>query len=146
MLELNNLTDYNVDNLNLLRQITNSQTDRPVELTICYDEQMRDINEESRGIDKSTDVLSFPVSIDFEPNKASHIPLGSIVINIDKAYKKAQELSHATDDELCLLYIHGLLHILGFDHETDNGEMREEETRLIREYEMPDSLIVRVEG
>jgi probable rRNA maturation factor len=49
-------------------------------------------------------------------------------------------------EELSLLFIHGLLHLLGYDHETDDGEMRQKETELIRELGLPESLIVRTEG
>jgi probable rRNA maturation factor len=58
----------------------------------------------------------------------------------------AKELNHTVDDELTLLYIHGLLHILGYDHEIDSGEMREKEHELIKAFNLPDSLITRTEG
>ncbi len=57
----------------------------------------------------------------------------------------AQNLSHSEQDEFTLLYIHGLLHLLGYDHEVDSGEMREKEKLLIKKYELPESLIVRTQ-
>jgi len=73
-------------------------------------------------------------------------PLGSIVISENFVQQKAQELKHTQENELTLLFIHGLLHLLGFDHETDSGQMREEEARLIQEFNLPTSLIVRTQG
>ena len=70
-------------------------------------------------------------------------PLGSIVISSEHVINKAKELKHSISDEVTLLFIHGLLHLLGFDHEVDNGEMRDEEAKLIKQFSLPDSLIVR---
>ena len=91
-------------------------------------------------MDKTTDVLSFPID-DFP-----HAPLGSILINYELAREKANELGHTHEEEIALLFIHGLLHLLGFDHEVDAGEMREKEARIIQAYALPASLIVRTEG
>ena len=101
---------------------------------------MHEINMEQRAVDKTTDVLSFPLE-DFP-----HFPLGSIVINSDLATIKAKELGHTLKDEITLMFIHGLLHVKGFDHECDNGEMREEEEKLINEFNLPNSLIIRMES
>jgi probable rRNA maturation factor len=73
-------------------------------------------------------------------------PLGSIVISQDLVISKAEELGHAQEDEFTLLFIHGLLHLLGYDHEIDDGEMRKEEERLINTFNLPKSLIVRTQG
>ena len=73
-------------------------------------------------------------------------PLGSIVISNYHVETKAKEFLHETNDELALLFIHGLLHILGYDHEVDNGEMREKEKELIQKFNLPNSLIVRTQG
>jgi len=54
-------------------------------------------------------------------------------------------LGHSYNDEVTLLFIHGLLHLLGFDHEVDNGQMREEERKLIEYFSLPKSLILRSE-
>ena len=111
-----------------------------VELILVSAEQMRDINREQRGIDKSTDVLSFP----FET--VLHAPLGCIAINVDLAREKAAELGHDEADETALLFTHGLLHVLGFDHESDDGQMRAKECEIIEKFCLPKSLIVRTEG
>ena len=65
------------------------------------------------------------------------------MINRDLALSKANELGHRIDEEIALLFIHGLLHILGFDHENDDGQMRRKEIEIITELNLPSSLIVR---
>jgi probable rRNA maturation factor len=73
-------------------------------------------------------------------------PLGSIVISSWHVESMAQELGHSNNDELALLFIHGMLHLLGYDHEVDNGEMRNEEAKLIEKFALPQSLIIRTQG
>ena len=85
-------------------------------------------------------MLSFPLSAGIDG-----IPLGSIIISMDKVKEKAKELGHSEEDELSLLFIHGLLHLLGYDHEMDDGEMREKEREIIEQFNLPKSLIVRTE-
>ena len=112
-----------------------------VELVFVRSEEMREINKNSRSIDKTTDVLSFPLeNVPFGGNTRL---VGSVVINLDLVAEKSQEFSHSNDDEIALLFTHGLLHILGFDHEIDNGEMREKECEIITKFGLPKSLIVR---
>jgi len=139
MIELDNNTSLDVDE-NFLNSIAAQLTDREIELIIMSSESIREINKEHRNIDKATDVLSFP----YEDMPMS--PLGSIVISASHVEEKAKEFGHQNSDELALLFIHGLLHILGFDHEVDDGEMREEEARLINEFNLPKSLIIRTQG
>ena len=136
MIKIDNQTKVDLD-LEVLNQISHEYTDKDIELLIINSEDMREINLEQRQIDKTTDVLSFPLE-DFP-----HFPLGSIVINSDLAKMKAEELEHKTTDEITLLFIHGFLHLLGYDHECDNGEMRKEEKKIIKKYNLPKSLIVR---
>ena len=100
---------------------------------------MRNLNFSTRNIDKSTDVLSFPYE------KMAHFPIGSIVINLDEVALKSQQFCHSKDDEIALLFIHGALHILGYDHEKDSGEMREKECEIILKFNLPKSLIVRTQ-
>jgi probable rRNA maturation factor len=101
---------------------------------------MQELNKNFRQVDKTTDVLSFP--LDFMDG----FPLGSVVINIELAKNKAKEFSHSLDDEIKLMFIHGTLHLLGYDHEKDDGEMREKEIELIKKFELPKSLIIRSKG
>ncbi|TLP37650.1 rRNA maturation RNase YbeY [Arcobacter arenosus] len=137
MIELENNTDINID-IKKLEVIKNNLTSKDIELIFVENEQMRKINKEHRNIDKATDVLSFPLEFDL-PN----MPLGSIIISTDFISEKASEYNHSFEDEMKLLFIHGILHLLGFDHEVDNGEHRQKEEELIKKYNLPDSLIVR---
>jgi len=139
MIELDNQTSLEVDTT-FLQKILSSLSDKEVELLIVSNNEMQEINKEQRGIDKPTDVLSFP----YEDMPMS--PLGSIVISNDFVKEKALEFGHKVSDELSLLFIHGLLHILGYDHEVDNGEMRQKEKELIEKFALPKSLIVRTQG
>jgi len=123
----------------ILEQICTEHTPKEVELVIIDGASMHELNLEHRGMDKTTDVLSFPVE------NFPHAPLGSIVINYELAEQKAKELGHTHEEEITLLFIHGLLHLLGFDHEVDSGQMREEEKAWIKQYNLPSSLIVRTE-
>jgi probable rRNA maturation factor len=136
MIELDNRTnrDYNFSQV---ERIAAFLTQREIELVITDNNEIATINREFRGIDKATDVLSFPS--DPFPNS----PLGSIIISSDKVDDVARELDHSGDDELTLLFIHGMLHLLGMDHEIDNGEMRRRESELVELFNLPKSLIVR---
>lgn len=139
MIELDNRTDKQY-NFERLETIASALTPLEIELIITTDDEMREINREFRGFDKTTDVLSFPS----DPFPGA--PLGSIIISSNKVDEIASELGHTSDDELSLLFIHGMLHLLGFDHEVDNGEMRLREEELVREFNLPLSLIHRSEG
>ena len=180
-----------------------------VELIFVRGEEMRQLNAQTRGIDKATDVLSFPLdpaafagfgenwseensahensgakilnaansagensdiakaarenisavnsesenpkdenlkNENFGGENFAPVLLGSVVINLDLVELKAAQLGHGTDDETALLFTHGLLHVLGFDHESDSGQMRAKECEIIEKFRLPKSLIVRTEG
>ena len=139
MIELDNRTSLEVDEP-LFNSIANTLTDKEIELIITNNSEIQEINRIHRNIDNPTDVLSFP----YEDMPMS--PLGSIVISKEFVQEKAKELGHSSSDEMTLLFIHGLLHLLGFDHEVDSGEMRDKEALLIKEFNLPTSLIVRTQG
>jgi len=139
MLNIENLTDLSVD-FAILERIADHLTKREVELIICDNNKIREYNLEYRKKDSPTDVLSFPIAGEIE-----ELPLGTIIISADMVKDGAKKFKHSIEDELALLFIHGLLHLLGYDHEIDSGEMRREEKELIREFNLPRSLIVRVE-
>lgn len=125
--------------IDLLERIAGTMSESDVELVFCDGDEMQAINCEHRGIDKKTDVLSFPLET------LEGLPLGSLVICTEVAEHKAQELGHDVTQEIALLFIHGMLHLLGYDHEKDQGEMREKEEAYIRQFGLPESLIVRTE-
>lgn len=136
MLIIENNTDFIIDT-KILEEISSLLTEKDLECIFVDDKSMKKLNFDTRNIDKSTDVLSFPL------DNVPFAPLGSIVINIDMATKMANLYGHDTSDEVALLFIHGILHLLGFDHETDNGNMRDKEVLLIKKFSLPKSLIVR---
>jgi len=138
MIELDNKTSLEL-NETLLNTISQLFTNKEIELIITTEDEIQSINKEHRNINKSTDVLSFP----YEEMPMS--PLGSIVISSSHVISKAKELGHPQGNELTLLFIHGLLHLLGYDHEVDNGEMRKEEENLIKKFNLPQSLIIRTQ-
>lgn len=139
MIDIDNTTNLTID-AELLEKITLTLTNQDIELVITNSTEIQEINNAHRGIDTPTDVLSFPYE------EMPNAPLGSIVINAEYVIQKAQELGHSEEQECTLLYIHGLLHILGFDHEVDNGEMRQKEQEIIEKFSLPQSLIVRTQG
>ena len=121
----------------LLEQIADFLGAGDVELVFVNNDEMRKINREQRGIDKATDVLSFPYE------QVSGGLMGSVVISTDTASRVASELGHSIECEIALLFLHGVLHILGYDHEIDGGQMREKEKEVIEHFSLPDSLIIR---
>jgi len=139
MIECENRTDLTPD-IQKLEAILQRLSTRNLELILCDDETIRRLNREHRQKDKATDVLSFPLEGDLPG-----LPLGSLVISVDRVRAVARKLGHTEQEELALLFIHGLLHLLGYDHEIDRGEMRAKEAELIRELGLPESLIIRTE-
>lgn len=139
MIEFDNRTILDID-IRVATQIADFLSTKDIELIITDNKEMQEINKEHRGIDKDTDVLSFPYE------DVPMCPLGSIVISWEHIQAKAKELGHSNNDEFLLLFIHGLLHLLGYDHEVDTGEMREKEAELIKKYNLPKSLIIRTQG
>jgi probable rRNA maturation factor len=87
------------------------------------DNKIRQLNRQFRGVDKATDVLSFP-----EDDNGDN--LGDIAISVDTAVRQAEESGLTFEGEVAQLMLHGFLHLAGYDHETDNGEMNRLELRL----------------
>lgn len=131
-----NNTDYEID-LSVVKTIANHLQIGEIELILTSNDEIHEINLTTRGIDKPTDVLSFPY-IEM-PNS----PIGSIVISLDFLHEYAKEYNNTIEEEFALLFIHGILHILGYDHEIDNGEQRAKEEEIIHHFNLPESLIVR---
>ena len=143
MLNIENFTTVQLD-YHLLEKISDRLTTKEIDLNICYNPTIQKYNALYRGKDKPTDVLSFPLENEIESELIT-LPLGSIMISVEYVKNISQELGHSYEEELSLLFIHGLLHLLGYDHERDSGEMREREEELIREFNLPNSLIVRTQ-
>ena len=113
-------------------------------LALISDRRMRALNRQFRGKDQVTDVLSFPAkggSAASAPSAAGF--LGDIVIAEGMAKRQAKEHGHSLKIEVQTLALHGLLHLLGYDHETDDGRMSRVEARLRRVAGLPLGLIER---
>ncbi len=144
IIDLENQTDITI-NSDILEEIAQSLTTREIELIVTDNKTIKELNSEYRSKNKATDVLSFPIDTAFGEETIPGMPLGSIVISADLVKEKAAEFGHDEKDELSLLFIHGLLHLLGYDHEVDNGEMRRKEKDIIEAFALPSSLIIRTE-
>jgi len=104
-------------------------TDGGITVAFVSDRAMRELNrlwQHKRG---TTDVLSFPAAQD-EFEKSEGALLGDVVISIQQAERQAKENGLTLDDEIAQLILHGLIHLCGYDHATDNGEMNRLELRL----------------
>ena len=112
--------------------------DCQVSVTFTDNEGIRKINSEFRGIDKETDVLSFPLT-DFEggeepPTDEPQIALGDIVISLERAKTQAEEFGHSFEREAAFLCVHSMLHLLGYDHvnsEEEDAEMRRRQREVL---------------
>jgi probable rRNA maturation factor len=109
-----------------------------VNVLITSSAEMKSLNRRFRGHDKPTDVLSFPAEPDVRKQLA-----GEIAISAEIATKNARELGHLAADEVKILVLHGVLHLCGYDHECDNGEMARREKRLREKLHLPLALIER---
>ena len=109
-----------------------------VNVMVTSSREMRSLNRRFRGKDRPTDVLSFPPMADFADGLA-----GDVAISQDIATKNARALGHAAAEEIKILALHGVLHLAGYDHESDNGEMAREENRLRHKLGLPVGLIER---
>ena len=99
-----------------------------VSVLFCADARMRTLNRRYRGKDKTTDVLAFPAG----PGPVSEGFLGDIVISVPYAAREARRREDTRSREIDRLLVHGFLHLLGYDHETDEGQMDALESRLRR--------------
>ena len=103
----------------VLRHVDHSVNE--VSIAFVDDASMKSLNRKFRGKNKTTDVLTFPGEGAF---------LGDIVISVDQARRQARDEGHSLAMEVRYLILHGILHALGFDHETDNGEMNALEMKV----------------
>lgn len=109
------------------------KTDARVSIALTNDRRMRRLNRDFRGRDRTTDVLSFPFQAEaFERETDQSEFLGDIMISVEQAARQATENDLTLERELRQLVLHGLLHLCGYDHERDGGEMNRTEMRLRR--------------
>jgi probable rRNA maturation factor len=109
-----------------------------VEVLLADDATLRRLNRSFRGKNKPTDVLSFPT-----PAEISHAHAGDLAISLETAAHQAATYGHSLSDEVKILLLHGLLHLSGLDHETDNGEMAAREATLRSKLKLSNTLIER---
>ncbi len=130
--------------------IVEADTPLLVELLIVSEEEIQTLNREQRKIDKVTDVLSFPSMEEIfgkellasehgeELDEEGRLYLGSVVVCEKRAREQAEEYGHGYERELNYLFVHGILHCLGYDHESecDKVEMRAQEERIMQKMKL----------
>lgn len=125
---------------------------RPFDTLITGDAELRRLNRDFRGKDYVTDVLSFPSGgpqgavAPRRPTSGSRPPLGDLAISLGRARAQAREFGHTTEQEVRILMLHGLLHLLGMDHESDRGRMARAEKRWRAQLRLPNGLIERMQS
>jgi len=107
-----------------------------VSLVFCDDAYIQNLNRDYRGKDQPTDVLSFALNEGEEPEIVDgpvQVLLGDIIISLETAARQAEEYNHSLEREVAYLTVHGMLHLLGYDHmtEEDKAEMRLEEEHVL---------------
>ena len=108
-----------------------------VSVMVTHSREMRSLNSRFRGKNHATDVLSFP------PPALDNGFAGDIAVSLDIATRNAHSLGHSLGEEVQILILHGILHLAGYDHEGDQGEMAEREQQLRRRFRLPSGLIER---
>ncbi|MBR6522302.1 MAG: rRNA maturation RNase YbeY [Oscillospiraceae bacterium] len=124
----------------------------PCEVSVLFtdNEGIREINNEMRGVDSATDVLSFPmyeftpgefeVDADMIDEESQRLPLGDMALSIDRIREQAKDFGHSLSREAAYLTVHSVLHLLGYDH-LDEGEMkkqmRKREEEIMAELRLP---------
>lgn len=118
-----------------------------VSVLLTGDAEIRRLNREFRGKDKATDVLSFPAgSFPAGEDSGRTRIAGDLAISVETASREAGRLGHSLDLELRILLLHGVLHLAGYDHEADSGEMAHKEETLRRKLGLSQGLIARSEA
>lgn len=102
-----------------------------IDLTIVNNEQIQKLNKEYRGKDYATDILSFDFGNDGLYDTLPFIHLGELVVSYEKVISQAEEFNHSIRREFCYLFTHGLVHLMGYDHEIE--EERVEMNKIVDE-------------
>lgn len=110
-----------------------------VSILLTNNRELRVLNRQFRGKDKPTDVLSFPSEV-----VGARRFVGDVAISVEIAAQNAKRLGHSTAEEVKVLILHGLLHLAGYDHESDHGEMARTEEQLRAKLSLPVGLIARI--
>lgn len=104
-----------------------------VSLSFVDNKEIHQLNKEFRGVDRATDVLSFPLLTDDFDIEIEEESLGDIVISLERALEQSVEYNHSFEREVCFLVCHSMFHLLGYDHDTDENtkEMRAKEEHIL---------------
>jgi probable rRNA maturation factor len=113
-----------------------------VSVLLATDATIRTLNRDFRKKDKATDVLSFPA----DPSHPDAKVAGDLAISLDTARKQAEDHHHSLQTEVKILLLHGVLHLAGYDHESDTGQMARKESVLRKQLGLPAGLIQRSRG
>lgn len=106
-----------------------------ISISLVNNDEIRELNREYRGLDRETDVLSFPMEDDFSQGLAL---LGDIIISVEKALEQSIEFGHSLERELAYLACHSMFHLMGYDHmeEDEKEEMRKKEKQVMKNLEI----------
>jgi probable rRNA maturation factor len=128
--------DINIDSIKAIAleimKFEGSPENSQLSMVFCDDEAIKELNNDFRGKNEPTDVLSFPMELEnFVPEIRM---LGDIVISTDTALRQAKDYNHSVESEIIILLIHGLLHLHGYDHikEDDYKKMRSREAEILK--------------
>lgn len=104
-----------------------------VSLSFVENEEIHELNREYRGVDRATDVLSFPLLTDEFDVEIEEESLGDIVISLERALEQSEEYDHSFEREVCFLVCHSMFHLLGYDHDTEENtkDMRKREEDVL---------------
>ena len=107
--------------------------DYEVSLSFVDNKEIHELNKQFRGIDRPTDVLSFPMLSDDFDIELEEESLGDIVISLERAFEQSKEYNHSFEREVCFLVCHSTFHLLGYDHDTEENtkQMREKEEYIL---------------
>ena len=135
------------DGLNAVAKLHGLGEQEEVDITIVTDDEIHTLNRDYRNVDRATDVLSFALDEDGgEPELVGgpevHL-LGDIIISAETAARQAEEFGHGLEREIVYLAVHGLLHLLGYDHmqEEDKAIMRAKEEEALREIKLSEEFL-----
>ncbi|SDZ19964.1 probable rRNA maturation factor [Proteiniborus ethanoligenes] len=114
--------------------LENKGTDYEISVSFVDDENIRELNRDYRGVDRATDVLSFPLDEDEFQIPEDNILLGDIVISVETAKRQSEEYGHSLEREIAYLTAHSMFHLFGYDHmdEKDKKIMRDKEKNVMK--------------
>lgn len=108
--------------------------DYDISISFVDNKEIHELNKQFRGVDRATDVLSFPMlSDEFKDVEYEEMSLGDIVVSLERALEQSIEYGHSFEREVCFLVCHSMFHLLGYDHDTEENtrEMREKEEAVL---------------